>query len=847
VISKNLSGLTNRKIDVTTVYSKTTKGIQAINHKGKRLPANLMRVLTLVDGKSTAEEILAKSGDISLAALAALRQALTDLSRDGYIKTLASAPHADFMSDPGLPAAAILVAETGEEDFFKELAKIEARKKAKKIAEQQRQGVARTPVKEAAASAQVEKQTHNEPRKQTGSEARLLAESKAEVLRKPAESTDENSGHKAYEEAGAKALEKENREAAAKAAIERKAQEEAEEKARAKARANRRLEARAREEAERKAREEAEAKKKAEAEERARREAEEAARAEKAAREKAEAEARAREEAERKAREEAEAKKKAEAEERARREAEEAARAEKAAQAKAEAEARAREEAERKAIAKAEAKAKAEAEEHARQEAEETARAEKAAKEKALAEAERKAREKAEEEERERAEIEARARVLAEKRALEEEKVRQKANSNPRKARKPVEWGRIALISLAMLVVLPLVLLHVMSLKAFIPSIEKIAEEKLHEPVAISDMHASLWPVPHLRLDDITIGKARDVKIATIRAMPELGTLFEDVKTLKSIEIDSLLLDPDTLPRVIGWVGLGGDSGNVRVSRISLKNTKISLKDVPLPPVNADITLTTTGKFDMARMTSVDDKIKIEVAPRNGEFDVNIAAKGWQPPLGPQITFEELTAKATANREGMRISEIQGRLYEGAIKGAAMVKWGEFWAAEGNFNVSRIALDLAMPALGGDFPLSGRLDAEATYSMKAGSLARLFDAPHIKASFKGRDGVIGNIDLARAVQARTPEAIKGGQTRFAGLSGNMTLTDSRYQFRRIELSAGQFNAGGEADVTPGRELSGKLNAEVKFKSSAIRSRLALSGSLTQPVLRREGLPSIPAR
>jgi hypothetical protein len=811
VISKNLSGLTNRKIDVTTVYSKTTKGIQAINHKGKRLPANLMRVLTLVDGKSTAEEILAKSGDISLAALAALRQALTDLSRDGYIKTLASAPHADFMSDPGLPAASILVAETGEEDFFKELAKIEARKKAKKIAEQQRQGVARTPVKEAAAGAQVEKQTHNEPRKQMGSEARLLAESKAEVLREPAENTDENSGHKAYEEAGAKALEKEakalekeakekaNREAAAKAVIERKAQEEAEEKARAKARANRRLEARAREEAERKVREEAEAKKKAEAEERARREAEEAARAEKAA------------------------------------------------QAKAEAEARAREEAERKAIAKAAAKAKAEADEHARQEAEETARAEKAAKEKALAEAERKAREKAEEEERERVEIEARARALAEKRALEEEKVRQKANSNPRKARRPVEWGRIALISLAMLVVLPLVLLHVMSLKAFIPSIEKIAEEKLHEPVAISDMHASLWPAPHLLLEDITIGKARDVKIATIRAMPELGTLFEDVKTLKSIEIDSLLLDQDTLTRVIGWVGLGGDSGNVRVSRISLKNTKISLKDVPLPLVNADITLTTTGKFDMARMTSVDDKIKIEVAPRNGEFDVNIAAKGWQPPLGPQITFEELTAKATANREGMRISEIQGRLYEGAIKGAAMVKWGEFWAAEGNFNVSRIALDLAMPALGGDFPLSGRLDAEATYFMKAGSLARLFDAPHIKASFRGRDGVIGNIDLARAVQARTPEAIKGGQTRFAGLSGNMTLTDSRYQFRRIELSAGQFNAGGEADVTPGRELSGKLNAEVKFKSSVIRSRLALSGSLAQPVLRREGLLSIPAR
>lgn len=773
--SKNLSGLTGR--DVTTVYSKTSKGIRALNRKDRRLPANLMRVLALVDGKSTAEEISAKSRDISPTEL---RQALTDLAADGYLKALASGPPAESLSDPGL-AAAILVAETGEEDFFKELAKIETRKTAGEIAGQQRRGSARTSAEEAGANVRAERQTHNEPQKQRRSDARLPAGPIAETPCGVAGKTGENTG------CGAR--------------------EEAEEKARARARANRRLEARAREAAERKAREEAEAREKEEARERARQEAEEAARAEQAAREKAEAEARIREEAERRAREEAEC----------------------------------------RARAKAEAKAKAEAEERTRRAAEEAARAERAAKARALAEAERKAREKAEEEERERAEIEARARALADLRVLEEEKARQKAASNARKARKPVEWGRMALVSLAALAVLPLMSLHLVNLKAFIPAIEKIAEDKLHEPVAIGSLHVSLWPAPHLRLEEVTVGKARDVKIAAIRVMPELGALFEDAGTLKSIEVDALLLDQDTLPRVIGWVGSGGASGNARVGRIGLKNTKIALKGVPLPPLNADIALTATGKFDGARIASADGKIEIEVAPKNGEFDVHVAAKGWQPPLGPRITFEELTARATANREGMRISEIRGRLFEGAAKGAATVKWDEFWTVEGHFNVSRIALEAAMPALAGDVPLSGWLDAEAAYSMKAGSLAGLFDAPRIRASFSGRDGVVGNIDLARAVQARTAEAIKGGQTRFASLSGNMTLTDGRYQFRKMELSAGQFNAGGEADVAPGRALSGKLDAEVKLKANVIRAHLALSGNLKQPVLRREGQPPVPAR
>ena len=238
-------------------------------------------------------------------------------------------------------------------------------------------------------------------------------------------------------------------------------------------------------------------------------------------------------------------------------EAEEKARAEEAARIKAEADARAREEAERKAREEAEARAIAEAEKRARREAEEKIRAQEEAQAKARAEAERKAREEAEQEQRERAEIEARARALADARAEEAEKARQKALAKPKKYKHPVKLGKAALISLAALILLPIVLLQVMSLNIFIPPIEKLASDRMGEPVSIHSMRASLWPAPHLRLEGVTIGKLRDIKIPTVRVMPELAAFFGETKTIKAIEVESLTIDQDALHQgdSLGWAG----------------------------------------------------------------------------------------------------------------------------------------------------------------------------------------------------------------------------------------------------------------------------------------------------
>lgn len=937
-------------LDLSMVYGKTGKGAMAMSSKSKSLPSNLMRILSLVDGKSSVEELLAANPKLSDFTL---DQALSQLANDGYIKVLRSGPSTVFALGSKGPST-ILVAEADVEEFFAAQQKMEAISIAKANADAQqsdefkareiaadrarndavelllREGEEKARAeaeakarKEAAARAKAEAEerarreveekaraaaelrarieAEHKAREETAAKAkaeagekaraRVEAEAKAKALLEEKRKAEEEVQAReiaeaiAKKEAARKAREgaeaKEKAEAEARKEAERKVREEAETLAKAQAEERKRIEAEekarvkaeeeARKEAERKVREEAETlartqaeeRKQIEAEERARAKAEEEARkeAERKAREeakalaKAEAEERkrleaeekarikaeekARKEAERKAREEAEALAKAEAEERKRLAAEEKARVEAEARSRAEEESQARMEAERKAREEAETKARTEAEERAQREAEKRAAAE--AEARANAKAEAKARQEAKKEERERAEIEAKARSLAEARAQENATTLQ-AKVKIRKPRKPFKLGRTAQISLALLVLIPLVLLHVVSLNIFAPSIAKLAADRIHEPVMINSVRASLWPSPHLRLEGVTIGNLQDVKIATVRAMPALTHLFDETKILKAIEVESLAINQDALPRVLGWLGSGGGVEKIQVEKIFLKNAKLDLRGMQLPLLNMDIDLASGSTFKHALISSADNAISIDVLPKGETFDIKISAKNWQPPLALKPTFDELNAKATATREGMAINDIEGRLYGGTIKGTATVKWDNRWNVAGDFNLSRVDLEGATPALSDNLALRGRLDAKATYAMEADNLARLFDTPRIKASFISLDGAIGNIDLSSGTIGRKPEEVKGGQTKFARLTGNMALAGNRYKFRQMKLESEVLKANGEMDILSNKELTGKINVEMSLKSAVYRSHLFLAGNLRQPLMRRANMP-----
>jgi uncharacterized protein involved in outer membrane biogenesis len=217
-------------------------------------------------------------------------------------------------------------------------------------------------------------------------------------------------------------------------------------------------------------------------------------------------------------------------------------------------------------------------------------------------------------------------------------------------------------------------------------------------------------------------------------------------------------------------------------------------------------------------------------------FAVTVTASSWHPPIGSPLEFSELNAKAVANRKGVNIVEIDGKLYGGAVNGSGAVRWDGPWVVAGEFELSNSSLSGISQAFTTDVALTGSIDMKATFSAKANNLHNLLKKPNIKANFVCRDGSIGSIDLARIVVQDTRGSTEN-LSRFDKLTGSMDLTNGSYQFRKINFAWGNLSASGNMDIAANKNLSGKINAEMILQSRQFRTRLDISGNLKQPQLK----------
>lgn len=437
-------------MDLSKIYSKTGKGTRALSAKSKELPKNALKVLPLIDSKTSVRGILDKLGKFGETDLHIL---LTQLESGGYIRALQDDT---WDTDNGQSAnpSSMVVEEVSHEDFFRiddapspatPAEATPAEPEAGEAALQQAQRVyhefAERLAKETQKQAEQEAQIKAVEAEQKAREEaqRKVAEERARVEAEAAAAREAERLVKA-EEARQAELAKILFEAehAARLEAERVAREKAERAARLAEEARLRIEAEAREaaeklaleEAKRKLREEEEARKQAEAERKAREAAEKQARKEEEARLKAEAKEKARlekaakEQAERLAREQAKLRAREEEEARNKAEADEKAQREKAAQE--ETERQAREQARQRALEEEELRRKAEAERIAREEAERDARRAEEARQKAEADARTEAERQA------RLAAEAQAKAEAAQRALEEKEAARKAEAERR-------------------------------------------------------------------------------------------------------------------------------------------------------------------------------------------------------------------------------------------------------------------------------------------------------------------------------------------------------------------------------------------------------------------------------
>ncbi|HKQ25085.1 MAG TPA: cell envelope integrity protein TolA [Burkholderiales bacterium] len=441
-------------------------------------------------------------------------------------------------------------------------------------------------------------------------------------------------------------------------------------------------------------------------------------------------------------------------------------------------------------------------------------------------ETERKARE--EELSRRRKENEERDRKRAEVKSLK----RQKA------IRTPLERVTPLIIGIVVVVALVVGGIQVIPMNTYVPSIEKLASDHIGEPVTIGSMRISMLGEFSMNLENVKVGTTQDVRIDKVKVSPDFVSLFDEVKVIRNIEVESLSMAQEVLPRLPKWMDAAVSDKVVQVQRVVLKNAKLESRAANLPSFDAKIDLSPEGIIQKAALESVDGKLSVQITPRGGEFDIEVTAgQGWVPPIGPQIAFTDFSAKAVASRNQIRVGEFRALLYGGAAKGSAIISWGGPWSIEGQVSSERVALHELMPVFTRDAKSSGQLETALHYSMAAPDLVTLFDAPRIDGTFTIRKGDLDGVDLVRALQMGGRQNVQGGATRFEEISGVVSVAAGRYQYRNLKLAAGLLSAAGSLEVFASKDVYGRVFVELRSQAAQIRGNFIVDGNLKAVVLK----------
>jgi hypothetical protein len=390
------------------------------------------------------------------------------------------------------------------------------------------------------------------------------------------------------------------------------------------------------------------------------------------------------------------------------------------------------------------------------------------------------------------------------------------------KPRRPRKWGKPFAMTLFVLLVAGVGALHVVPLP--MEDYEDAASEALGRPVRIASGRLSLFTGVRLNLEEVRIGDS--VRIAEVAAYPRFGSLIDENKAFRRIELQGVTIPQqalsDTLTSKIG--GKRFSVGRILVTQLKLEGP------MPLPPLSADAVLGTDGAVRSVTLSGPDElNIKLTPAGNNVEFDAT--ASSFTLPFAQEVSLGSFAMKGVATRQGMTVQGWGGSLYDGALSGTANVRWGTNWQIDGVVSARNINAAVFAPAL-----LSrGKAEGTGKFTLSGADAAKLANGARVAGNFTVNDGVLGSFDLSRAIQSSGRQY--AGTTRFVELTGQGVYDRGAVALRNIIISAGALNAGASADIAQTGTLNGRIVADVKVASTSMRQTLEIGGTVREPQVR----------
>jgi uncharacterized protein involved in outer membrane biogenesis len=362
----------------------------------------------------------------------------------------------------------------------------------------------------------------------------------------------------------------------------------------------------------------------------------------------------------------------------------------------------------------------------------------------------------------------------------------------------------------------------------------------LHDDVSIGSLTFRLVPTPHLKAENISVGKQLDAKASNGRIYLDISTLFGDKLTINAVELDNVALSADAVRRIATWGQVEGKSQAAEIHSIKLRGVKLDVKP-PLEAFDATLNFARSGALQNARLNGGGGRWDLALKPTDKGTDLDFNARNWVLPLGAAIPVSDVSLKGTIVNGEILVPEFEARALEGKINGTLRVTWSSTGPVklDSDLALAKVSAKDLVAAFTRDIAVTGKLDGNFNLATEGPTVAALFSAPRATGKFRLTEGSISNVDLVAVMQSDAAGQ-RAGVTKFAELTGEYGAADHRSAFRQVNLQGGVLRGNGSVDVGANNMLSGRVSLEIRSQVAQDRGAFNVSGTISRPIIRRGG-------
>src|SRR5450759_1952077 len=404
--------------------------------------------------------------------------------------------------------------------------------------------------------------------------------------------------------------------------------------------------------------------------------------------------------------------------------------------------------------------------------------------------------------------------------------------------RKPFAWGRLVgfvfklgVFLLVLLVGALFVVPYVLPMRDYMPKVQQLLSERLHQPVHIGYLSGRILPTPRLELGEIYIGEVKQFQAKEAQINFDITGLFGDKKPISSVEFQDVKVRGIGLQNASAWLQQLANVDQYQVSRMVISQGTLDADAFQLTGVEGELNFNPDGKFTQANLRANAGKFTLGInATPEDKLQVAITVRGSALPLLPNWSFDELNAKGALSNDELQISDFDARILGGVVQGNASISWRSGWRTQGALSAKKITMQQLSKLL------DGNVEGSARFKMTSMDLAGLTDSVVLDGSFTVNNGMISGMDIVETARMRSKENLPGGRTHFDGLSGLISYANNAYHFKQVKVAAGMLNATATFDVTK-QQLSGKMSVRLSMHDGAAPVDLQMGGVIDNPTLR----------